>query len=128
MDYLGDLAQHGVLQVVLLEKGLEGAVVPAVREPGPGNVEELRLLGRLGRVPEEAERGPAVQEAPDQPHARRPVDVATPRVAQRTTARPPRRASPPSCGASLTARRAALRASWASSLAASGSSPGSARP
>src|SRR5215211_1250899 len=72
---LRDLRQHGIFQRVLLEKGLEGAIIPAVGEPGARDVEELRTLGRLRRVFEEGEDGLAVYETPDQPHARRAVHV-----------------------------------------------------
>ena len=40
---LGDLREHGVFERVLLEKGLKGAVFPAVGEPGAGDIEKLRV-------------------------------------------------------------------------------------
>src|SRR5919107_6394122 len=64
-DYLRDLAQHRVAQeVVLLQEGLEGAILPSVGEPGPDHVEELRLLRGLRGISEEGKGGIRVYEAP----------------------------------------------------------------
>src|SRR5918993_176481 len=78
VDYLGDLSQHGIVQIVLFEHGLEGAGVAAVGEPGSGHVEELCPFGRLRSVPEEVKLGVGVDAAPDQPHAGRPTYVTSP--------------------------------------------------
>jgi hypothetical protein len=44
--YLGYPVKNGVIKLVVLQEGLEGAVLPAVGEPGPDHVEKLRTLRR----------------------------------------------------------------------------------
>src|SRR5918998_307246 len=78
VDDLGYLPEHRVVQLVLLQERLEGAVLAAVGEPGPHHVEQLRLLRCLGGVAEEGEGGLRVQEAPYQPHTGGAVHVASP--------------------------------------------------
>src|SRR5215212_3933579 len=114
VDYLGDLAQHGVLQFVVLQERLEGAVLPAVGEPGPDHVEELRPLRGLRGIAEEGEGGMRVQEAPYQPDAGGAVYVAASASGPQhqilpSVPRAPADPSPP-----LTASRAALSTSAAS--------------
>src|SRR5215204_7472875 len=77
VDDLCDLAQHGVAQeVVLLQEGLEGAILPTVGEPGPHHIEELRFLRCFRRIAEEGEGGIRVYEAPYQPDTGGTVHVA----------------------------------------------------
>src|SRR5215216_5923379 len=116
MDDLCDLAQHGVVEGVLLQEGLEGAVLPAVGEPGPHHIEELRPLRGLRRIAEEGEGGLWVYEASDQPYASCAVHVAAPARGPEHYLTLP--TSPPSAVpvAALTAWRAALRAAAASPL------------
>src|SRR5215210_653963 len=113
VDYLGDLAQHGVLQFVVLQERLEGAVLPAVGEPGPDHVEEFRPLRGLRGVAEEGEGGLGVQKSPDQPDAGGAVYVAAPTRSPQHQFIPSALAAPP---LSLTASRAALSACAASPL------------
>src|SRR5215217_4776793 len=114
MDDLCDLAQHGVVEGVLLQEGFEGAIFPTVGEPGPYHIEALRPLRGLRRIAEEGEGCLLIQETPNQPYAGGAVNV-TP------AARGPQHQGLPSApGAlvaasrSLTASRAALSVSVAS--------------
>src|SRR5215210_3727686 len=115
VDDLGDLAKHGVAQeVVLLEEGLEGAILPSVGEPGPDHIEELcPLLGFRG-IAEEGEGCLRVQEAPDQPDAGCAVHVAAPARGPQHQTLPSVPRAPADPLRSLTASRAALSAPAAS--------------
>src|SRR5215213_3741053 len=114
VDDLRDLAQHGVVEVVLLEEGLEGAVFPVVGEPCSNHVEELCPLWGFRRIAEEGEGGIRVYEAPYQPDAGGAVHVAA--LARGPQHQPwpsvPRVPADPS--RSLTASRVALSAPAAS--------------
>src|SRR5215204_4196789 len=116
MDYLGDLMEHQVLQLIVLQESFEGAVLPSVGELGPDHVEELRLLGGLRRIAEEGEGGVRVYEAPYQPDAGGAVHVAAPASGPQHQPSPSVRAVPAVPSRSLTASRAALRAAAASPL------------
>src|SRR5215211_2377880 len=116
VNNLRDLAQHGVVEVVLLEEGLEGAVFPSVGEPGPDHVEELRSLWGFRRIAEEGKGCPWVQEASDQPYAGGAVHVAAlARGPEHYLPLPTSRFSAVPVAA-LTARRESLRAAVASVL------------
>src|SRR5919107_1583206 len=116
VDYLGDLMEHPVLQLILLEKRLEGAVLSAVGKLGPDHVEELRPLRGLRGIAEEGKGGLGVYKAPDQPDACGAVHVASPtRCPQhQVLLSVPRTPDDPSLA--LTASRAALSACAASTL------------
>src|SRR5215217_5176649 len=115
VDDLGDLAQHGVAQeVVLLEEGLEGAILTSVGESGPDHVEELSPLRGLRRIAEEGEGGIRVQEAPYQPDAGGAVHVAP--AARGPKHQPSVRAVAAVPSWPLTAARAALSVTAASRL------------
>src|SRR5215208_2218532 len=106
MDYLRDLAQHRVVEGVLLQEGLEGAVLTVVGEPGPHHIEELRPLLGLRGIAEEDEGCLLVQEAPNQPYAGGAVHV-TP------AARGPQHQGLPSAPGTLVAASRSLMASRA---------------
>src|SRR5829696_2356459 len=114
VDYLRDLAQHGVVELVLLQERFEGAILPSVGEPGPDHVEKLRSLRGLRGIAEEGEGCLLVQEAPNQPYAGGAVHVAsTARGPQhQTLSSVPR--TPGDLSRSLTASRATLSAPAAS--------------
>src|SRR5215218_4815701 len=116
VDYLGDLMEHPVLQLVVLQESLEGAVLPSVREPGPDHIEELRLLRGFRGIVEEGEGGPWVHEAPDQPNAGCAVHVTalTRRPQHQVLPSVPNALADPSL--TLAASRAALSAPAASPL------------
>src|SRR5215210_6669263 len=112
VDDLPDLAQHGVAQeVVLLEERLEGAVLPAVGEPGPHHIEELRPLLGLRGIAAEGEGGIRVYEAPYQPDAGGAVHVAAPARGPQHQTLSSVRAAPADASRPLKASRAALSAS-----------------
>src|SRR5918995_270848 len=113
VDYLGDLMEHPVLQLILLQERLEGAVLPAVGEPGPDHIEELRLLRGLRRIAEEGEGGLGVYKAPDQPDAGGAVHVAAPTRGPQHHLLPSVPNVPADPSLTLAASRAALSASAA---------------
>jgi hypothetical protein len=57
VDYPGDLMEHPVLQLVVLQESLKGAILPSVGEPGPDHVEEFRPLRGLRGIAEEGKGG-----------------------------------------------------------------------
>src|ERR671913_1175353 len=116
VDDLGYLAEHPVLEPVLLQESLEGAVLLAVGEPGPDHVEELRPLRRLRGIAEEGEVGLRVQEAPYQPDAGGAVHVATPARGPHHQRLPSPPRSPADPWLVLAASRAALSVCAASLL------------
>src|SRR5215218_9068496 len=117
MDDLRDLAQRRVVEVVLLQKRFEGAVLTVVGEPGLHHIEELRPLLGLRGIAEEGEGCLLVQEAPNQPYAGGAVHV-TPaaRGPQHQTLPSSVRAAPVGASRSIAAWRAALSAAAASPL------------
>src|SRR5215211_154403 len=114
VHYLRDLDQYGILQRILLEESLEGAIVPAMREPGTRDVKELHPIGRLSRVLEVGEGGLVVYEAPYQPHAGRAVHVAP--AAGRPQHQPPSAALLSAEVPPPTSIRRAARKAWAASI------------
>src|SRR5215207_8634668 len=114
VDSLRDLAKHRIVEAVLLQEGLEGAIVPTVGEPGPHHIEELRLLRGLRRIAEEDEACLLVQEAPNQPYAGGAVHVAAPARGPQHQTLPSAPGTPDDPSRSLTASRAALSAPAAS--------------
>src|SRR5919112_2488090 len=110
MDDLRDLAQHRVVEGVLLQEGLEGAVLTVVGEPGPHHIEELRPLWGLRGIAEEGEGGIRVYEAPDQPYAGCAVHVAAPARGPQHQTLPSAPGALVAASRSLTASRAALSA------------------
>src|ERR671921_1128855 len=116
VDYLGDLMEHQVLQLILLEERLEGAVLSAVGKLGTYHIEELRPIRGLRGIAEEGKGGLGVYKAPDQPDACGAVHVASPtRCPQhQVLLSVPRTPDDPSLA--LTASRAALSACAASTL------------
>src|SRR5215210_3320240 len=113
MDYLGDLMEYPVLQLVVLQECLEGTGVPAVREPGPDHVEELCPLRGLRGIAEEGEGGLGIQESPYQPDACRPVHVAAPARGPQHQGLSSVPKTPDGPSLALAASRAALSASAA---------------
>src|SRR5215210_1232997 len=116
VDYLGDLAEHSVLQLVVLQERLEGAVLSAVGEPGPDHVEELRTLRGLRGIAEEGEGGLGVYKAPDQPDAGGAVHVAASARGPQHQGLPSAPTVPADPSPSLIASRAALSACAVSPL------------
>src|SRR5215218_821411 len=114
MDDLRDLAQHGVVEGVLLQEGLEGAVLTVVGEPGPHHIEELRPLLGLRGIAEEDEGCLRVQEAPNQPYAGGAVHVAALARGPQHQTLPSVPRAPDDPSPTLTASRAAFSAPAAS--------------
>src|SRR5215213_1049976 len=107
----------GVAQeVVLLQEGFEGAILPSVGEPGPHHIEELRFLRCFRRIAEEGEGGIRVYEAPYQPDTGGTVDVAAPASGPQHQTLPSAPGTPACASWPLTASRAALSAAAASPL------------
>ena len=105
-----DLPQHRVVELVAAQERLEAAVAAVVGELDAAHVERRRVRRHLVGVVDEDELRLRVDEAPDQPRAGGPVDVAvrgaspTSRPASSTSAasrRPPAaRARAPAAGSS----------------------------
>src|ERR687897_373136 len=104
----------GVEEVVLLQEGFEGAILPSVGEPGPDHVEELRLLRGLRGIAEEGKGGIRVYEAPYQRDAGGAVHVAALARGPQHQPLPSAPGAPADPSRSLTASRAALSAAAAS--------------
>src|SRR5215204_5077226 len=67
MDDLRDLAQHRVVEGVLFEEGLKGAVLTVVGEPGPPHMEGFAPSRAPGGTAEEAKEATAVTKARNKP-------------------------------------------------------------
>ena len=109
----GQVPQHGVVDGVATKDRLEAAVAAAVRQLDPAHVERRRIIRHVGRVVHEHELGGRVDEAAQEPRARRPVDVTPgPR-------RPPhRRAASAAAGSNAAASPSIARRAVSCSLGA----------